>query len=157
METNHERDRQHDELNEQLHAIERGESASWVVYPPTPVWWAIGFGVWAAALALVIGLLDGAPQALVQAALVGVMLLVMAWDRRRRGTYPTGRPPRELHAPIARMVVGALVVGSLAWLLGEQVGVWLAAAVAGVGSWAVVAWYEHEYAAVAARVRERLA
>ena len=61
METN----RPHHELQQQLHEIERGENASWVVYPRTPAWWAIGFGLWAAALALTVGRLDGIVEALV--------------------------------------------------------------------------------------------
>lgn len=152
MENDHERD----QLHEQLHEIERGESASWVVYPPTPAWWALGFGVWAGLLALAIGLLDGLVQALVQLLLVLVMGVFVGVDRARRGTYPAGRPPRELTPAIVRMVAGALVVGCVSWLLGEQVGVWLAAAVAALGAWAVVAFYDHEYAVIAARVRERL-
>ncbi|WP_426245312.1 hypothetical protein [Nocardioides sp. LHG3406-4] len=153
MESNAGRER----LRQQLHEIERGESAAWVVHPPTPVWWPIGFGVWAGVLALAIGFLEGIVLALVQLGLVLVMGLVIRWDRRRRGTYPTGRPPRELNPAVLRMVLGAVVVGGAAWLAGEQVSPWLAVAIAAVGGWAVVAWYEHEYAVVAARVRERLA
>jgi len=152
METNGHRD----SVQQQLHEIERGETASWVVYPPTPIWWAVGCGVWAAAFALVVGLLEGTAQALTQLGLVLTIGLVVAWDRRRRGTYPSGRPPREFHSAILRMMLGAAAVAGLAWLAGEQVSVWLAAAIAGVGSFAVVARYEHEYAAVAARIRERL-
>ncbi len=140
----------------QLHEIERGEAASWINYPPTPVWWSVGFGVWAAAFALVVGLLEGSTRALAQVGLISAVALLIAWDRRRRGTYPTGRPPRELNGPILRMVLWVAVVGGVAWLAGEQVSVWLAAAIAGVGAFAVVARYEHEFAAAAARLRERL-
>jgi hypothetical protein len=143
-------------LRAQLHEIERGESASWVVYPPTPAWWALGFGLWAAALTLVVGLLDGLGNALATLGLVAVMGLAMAWDRRRRGTYPTGSPPRELRPAILRLVLGAVVVGGVAWFAGAQIGLGVAVAVAAVGAWAVVWWYEREYAATAARVRERL-
>ena len=146
-----------DSVRQQLHEIDRGEAASWVVYPPTPVWWSVSFGLWAATFALVVGLLDGAVQSFAQLGLVLLLVLVMAWDRRRRGTYPSGRPPRELNGPILRLALGAPAVAALAWLAGEQVGVWLAAGVAGLGAFAVVARYEHEYAAAAARVRERQA
>ena len=64
METN----RPRNELQRQLHEIERGENASWVVYPPTPAWWAAGFGLWAAALTLTIGWLEGIVQALIELA-----------------------------------------------------------------------------------------
>ena len=117
---------------------------------------AIGFGLWAGVFALVVGLLDGVVESLALLGLVGVMFLAMAWDRRRRGTYPSGKPPRELWPAIARLTVGAVVVGGAAWLVGVQVGLGWAVAIAAVGAWAVVAWYEHEYAAIAARVRERL-
>ncbi len=150
-----ESDSRSEALRTQLHEIERGERASWVVYPPTPAWWPVGFGLWAATLALVIGLLDGALQALAEGALIAVMGLAMGWDRRRRGTYPSGRPPRELYRPILTLVLGAAAVASLAWLVGARLDVWVAAVVAGVGCWGLVAWYEREYAAVAALLRQR--
>lgn len=146
-----------DSAREQLRELERGETASWVVYPPTPVWWPASFGVWAATFAVAVGLLDGVPRSLAQLALVLLLLPALAWDRRRRGTYPSGRPPRELHAPILRMVVGAVAVAGLAWLTGVQVARWPAAAVAGIGAFVVIRLYEREYAAVAARIRERQA
>lgn len=152
MDTNGHRDSVQDQLRE----MERGETASWVVYTATPVWWAVGYGLWGAAFVLVIGWLDGAAQALAQVGLVLVIGLMMAWDRRRRGTYPSGRPPREFNWAILRMLCGAAAVAGLSWLAGEQVGVWLAAVFAGVGSFAVVSRYEDEYAAIAARIRERL-
>src|SRR3954451_3845347 len=142
-----------DSLQRQLHEIERGESASWVVYPPTPAWWPVAFGLWAAALTLTIGWLEGIAQALTQVSLVAVMGMAMAWDRRRRGTYPSGRPPRELKPAMGGLVSGTTAVGGSAWLVGEQVSVGLAAAIAAAGSWAVVFWYERWYALIAARVR----
>jgi hypothetical protein len=146
-----------DPLQQQLSEIERGESASWVVYPPTPVWWPIGAGAWAGTYALVVSLLDGVQQSLATLFLVALVLLAMAWDRRRRGAYPTGRPPRELRPAIAGMVLGAVAVAAVTWLVGEQLGAWPAAAVATLGAGAVVASYERAYAGSAARVRERLA
>jgi hypothetical protein len=146
----------HDSTRQQLDAVTRGEAAAWIDYPPTPVWWAVGFGAWAAAFALVVGLLDGRTQSLAMLALVLVLAVPVTWDRRRRGTYPTGRPPRELNGPILRMVLSVSVIGGLAWLAGEQVSVWLAAATAGGGAFAVVLRFEHEYAAAAGRLRERL-
>ena len=116
----------------------------------------MGFGLWAAALALTIGRLDGLAQGHIEVGLVVVMGMAMFWDRRRRGTYPTGRPRREVRPAIGHLMLGAIVVGGLAWLVGEQLSVGLAAGIAAVGSWATVSWYEHSYAAIAARVRERL-
>lgn len=143
-------------LQEQLQEIERGESAAWVVYPPTPAWWAVGFGLWAATLTVVIGLLDGIAGSLALLGLVAVMFGVMAWDRRRRGTYPNRRPPRELRPAIARLVIGATVVGVVAWVAGAQGSIASATAIAAIGAWAVVVWYERQYALIAARIRERL-
>ena len=140
----------------QLDEMERGELAPWVIFPPTPAWWAVAFGVWAAGFALVVGLLEGTAQSFAQLALVLVLFGAIVWDRRRRGTYPAGRPPGEFTWAVVRMLLGAAAVAGVAWLVGEQVSVWVSAAIAGVGTWAVVARYEHEYAAIAARLRERL-
>jgi hypothetical protein len=145
-----------DGVHEQLRAMERGESASWIVYPPTPSWWPVAFGAWAAVFALVVGTLDGVPKSLAELGLVVLMAVAMGWDRRRRGTYPSGKPPRELRPAMLVLVLGAVAVAGVAWWSGERLGVGVAAAVAGVGAYAVDAWYEHEYAAVAARLRERL-
>ena len=145
-----------DSVRAQLDEVERGELASWVTLPPTPAWWPVAFGLWAAAFALVIGLLEDAAQAFAQLGLVLTLFLMIAWDRRRRGTYPSGRPPRDFLGAVLRMVLGAAVVAGAAWLVGAQLAVWAGAAVAGVGTWAVVARYEHEYAAIATRIRERL-
>jgi len=112
--------------------------------------------LWAASLTVAIVLLEGMAQSLTQLVLVVAIGPMAAWDRRRRGTHPNGRPPREFTGAIVRMLVGAAAVGALAWLVGVQVGVWPAAAVAGVGAFGVVLRYEHEYAAVAAPIRERL-
>ncbi len=153
METN----RTRDELLRQMHEVERGESAAWVDCPPAPAWWSVGFGVWAAALTLTVGLLGGVVEALVELCLIALMGGAMVWDRRRRGTYPTGRPPREFRSAMVILVSGAVGVGCIAWLVGAQLSVGWAAAVAAVGAWAVVSWYEHSYAAIAARARDRLA
>ncbi|WP_182526500.1 hypothetical protein [Nocardioides dongkuii] len=143
-------------IRNQLRDVERGELVSWVVYPPTPIWWPVLFGLWAASFALAVGLLDGVVRSLVQLATVLVLFTAVAWDRKRRGTYPSGRPPRELTRPMLLMVLGCVAVAGTGWAVGEQVDVWWAAVVVGLGGFGVVAWYEHEYAAVAARLRERL-
>jgi hypothetical protein len=151
-----ESDSRRDSVREQLSEMERGELVSWVVYPPTPAWWAPFFGLWAAVLTLVIGLLDDVVLALAQLALVSVMFVVIAWDRRRRGTYPSGLPPRAFTAAVLWLVVGAAAVAGLAVLVAVYGSVWVAAVVAGAAAWAIVAWYEREYAAIASRLREQL-
>jgi len=70
-----------DAVRAQLDEGERGELASWVTLPPTPAWWPVAFGLWAAAFALVIGLLEDAAQAFAQLGLVLALFLIIAWDR----------------------------------------------------------------------------
>lgn len=144
------------ELRQSLLDAERGEAAAWIDYPPTPRWWSPMFGVWAAVFAVGVGLLHGVLGALVNLLLAAFMGGVIGWQRRVRGTFPTGRPPRELNASFVGLFGGAAVVALVSWLVGVQVAVWAAAVVAGLGSWALVEWYERAYARVCDRVRDRL-
>jgi hypothetical protein len=144
------------ELRESLREAERGEASTWIDYPPTPRWWAPMFGAWSAVLAANIGYVGGPVGALVSLALAAFMGGVIAWQRRVRGTFPTGRPPRELNRSLLLLAGGAAAIGMAAWLIGATVAVWLAVVLAGVGSWALVAWYERAYARDAERVRRRL-
>ncbi len=114
------------------------------------------FGVWAFAVALNFGYLDGLASALVSLVAVGCMLGLIAWQRRVRGTYPSGRAPREFRTSFIVLFGGALVVSLAAWLVGTAVAPWVGAVVAGLGAGALVAWYERSYARAAARVRARL-
>lgn len=141
-------------LAAQLRESERGEAASWVTYPPSPWWWPLGFGAWTFLYTLAIGLLDGLAQAGASLALAVVMLGVITWERRRRGSWPTGRPPAELKRPMTVLFAGALAIAGLAWLVGETVGTWPAAALAAVGVSALVWWYGAAYDRVAAELRE---
>jgi hypothetical protein len=145
-----------DDLRQSLREAERGEAATWIDYPPTPRWWAPMFGVWAAVLAANIGYVGGLVGALVTLALAAFMGGVIGWQRRVRGTFPTGRPPRELNGSMFRLMGGAAVLAVAAWAIGALVAVWLAVVLTGVGSWALVEWYERAYARDAERVRRRL-
>ena len=145
-----------DALAEQLREIERGQAAPWVSYPPTVWWWPLGFGVWTATYTLTFALLDGWEKALVQLLHVLVALGAVWWMRRVRGTYPSGRSPRELNGAFALLFAGAGVVALAVWGVYVQVGHWVAAGVGLVLAWALVAAYERAYARAAARVRERL-
>ena len=145
-----------EDLARQLHEIERGRAAPWVTAPSMGWWWAPAFGVWTATYTLTLGLLDGVVQSVVQLAHVLVMLAAIWWMRRVRGTYPTGRSPRELHPALGVLVVGALVVALVVWGADALAGTWVAAGVGLVLAWALVAAYEHLYARAAARVRQRL-
>ena len=144
------------ELRESLREAERGKASTWIDYPPTPRWWAPMFGVWAAVFTANEGYVGGLPGALVTLVLAAFMGGVIGWQRRVRGTFPTGRPPRELNASLLGLFAGAAVIALVAWLVAVQVAVWAAVVVAGLGSWALVAWYERVYARVSDRVRDRL-
>lgn len=144
------------EIRAALRDADRAEAAPWVVYPPTPRWYPPATGVWAAALVLVLGGLDGMAHKLGLAGLVAVELGFLAWYRRYRGTWPTGSAPRELRPALVWFVVGALVVVAVLLLVHVVVGLWPTAVVALAGVTALMAWYERAYAAAAARARERL-
>jgi hypothetical protein len=52
-------------------------------------------------------LLDAAARTLSLMGLVITVALMVAWDRRRRGTYASGRPPREFNETILRLMMGS--------------------------------------------------
>ncbi len=153
METNGTRD----ELAEQLREIERGQAAPWISYPPVPRWWAPGFGLWTATYTLTIALADGWVRPVLQLLHLLVMLGLVVWMRRVRGTYPRGRSPRELRGPLVALFAGALVVALAVALVCSLAGAWVGAALGFVLAWALVAAYEKAYARACDRVRERLA
>jgi hypothetical protein len=146
---------------EQLRAIEQGEAAPYISYPPSPWWYSPMVGAWAAAFVgafawwrvngpLFIGSL------VVLTLLEGVFI---GWLKRRHGALPWpgyGRPPAEIASVwrgyAAGLVMVAAAVGVSWWLGGVPVG----AAVAFVTVTAGLAFYEWRYAQAAARVRERL-
>jgi hypothetical protein len=144
-------------LAAQLHEIDRGQAAPWVICPPMGWWWPAAFGVWSATYTLTTGLLDGFVGSALQLLHVLVMLAAIRWMRRVRGTYPSGRAPRELRGPFALVFGGGVVVALWVWGVFVWLGPWVAALAALVLAWSLVAAYERSYARAAARVRERLA
>lgn len=146
----------HEALAAQLREIERGQAAPWVTSPPMAWWWPLGFGVWTSTFTLAVGLLDGLVQSLVTLVHLGVALLAVWWMRRVRGTYPSGRAPRELNGAFALLLAGTAVVVLVVWGTHALVGTWVAAGVGLLLAWALVAAYERAYARGSARVRERL-
>src|SRR4051794_40929483 len=118
------------DLRQSLREAERGEAATWIDYPPTPRWWSPMFGLWSAVFALNVGYVDGWVGGVVNLVLAALMGGVIVWQRRRRGTFPTGRPPRELRAAFVGLFVGAAAIALVSWLVGELVAVWTAAVVA---------------------------
>lgn len=145
-----------DALAEQLREIERGRAAPWISYPPMAWWWPLGFGVWTATYTLSQGLLDVPLTFLSSLLHLAVALLAVWWMRRVRGTYPSGRSPRELNGSFALLFVGAAVVALAVWGAFAWWGPWAGAGVGLVLAWGLVAAYEQQYAAAARRVRERL-
>jgi len=147
--------------SEQLRAVERGEAAPYISYPPTPWWYYPVIGAWAAAFVGTFSWwrVDGLRFVLSLVLLIVLELLFVAWMKRRHGALPRpgyGRPPAEIASVWRGYVAGLMVVGvaiGVAWWLG---GVAAGAAVAFLTVTAGLAFYERRYAAAAARVRERL-
>lgn len=145
-----------DQILAQLRETERGEAAAWVSYPPTPRWWPFLFGAWTFLYAGTIGWLSDLPQAGAMLVLAAAMGLLIGWDRRRRGAWPTGRAPREIKRLMTAFFVGCVAVAALGWLVGETLGTLAAALVSAVVVTAFVGWYGAAYDRAAAEVRERL-
>lgn len=145
------------ELRERQRVAERAAAAPYVDYPPDPGWYAPLFGVWAAVFVLVVGLVDS-PEwrsggLLVLALACGV---IIGWQRRRRGTWPRGKPPAEIRRVGIAFVIGAAVVigvgALLLWLTPTAVAALVSFVIVTAGVW----WYDRAYARAADRTRERL-
>lgn len=147
--------------SEQLRAVERGEAAPYISYPPTPWWYFPVIGAWAAAL---VGTftwwrVNGALFASSIVVLIALEVLFIAWMKRRHGALPMpghGRPPAEIASVWRGYLAGLLVVVAaigVAWWLG---GVAVGAVVAFLTVTTGLVVYEQRYAVAAARVRERL-
>ena len=145
-----------DEIRAALDEADRAEAAPWVDYPPTPAWYPVGSGFWAAALVLVIGELDGPVFAFCMAGLIAIELGFLAWYRRYRGAMPTGAAPREFRAAIVRFATASCVAAGTVLVLSLAVSPWLGAPLALVAFTGIFAWYERAYADAARRTRERL-
>lgn len=146
----------HDDLLAAQRAADRAEAAPWVEFPPTPAWYPVAFGTWAAALTATMAWLDGAWRTIAVFALVGLELAFIAWYRRYRGTMPSGWPPREFKRAVVvftvlmtscLVVVAALLLADLDWPAVVLAPVWVVP---------VVWWYEGAYARAAAAARARL-
>ncbi len=145
----------------QLRAIERGEAAPYISYPPTPWWYYPLIGAWAAALVGTFSWwrVNGALFASSLVLLIALEVVFIAWMRRRHGALPMpghGRPPAEIAAVWRGYVAGLLAVivaVGVAWWRG---GVAVGACAAFVTVTTGLVFYERRYAAAAAQVRERL-
>lgn len=152
----------HDAIREELRVAERAAAAPYADYPKDPWWTAPGFGALAALF--VVGVNLGAqPQVPGWAATLPSALVVLGsggylwWQRRRRGTMPSGRAPREISRVLWWFVLGAAVVAVALFVLADLAPLWLGVPAAFVLAAAGVACFGRAYDRAAARVRERLA
>jgi len=146
-----------DEIRRALQEADRAEASPWIDYPPTPRWYPVAVGVWAALITLAFTELDEPLR------LPAVLLLIvleggfLGWYvRYRGGVMPTGPAPREFRRSIVLFVLGAVGILVGIALLASFVSPWLAAAFALVTTTVLIAWYERVYAEAARRARERL-
>jgi hypothetical protein len=145
----------------QLRAIEQGEAAPYIHFPPTPWWYCPAVGAWAAAFvgAFAWWRVNGVLFAASLVVLIALEALFIGWLKRRHGALPMpgyGRPPAEIASVWRWYVAGFVaVIGAIAvaWWLG---GVAVGAVVAFVTVTAGLALYERRYAEAAARARQRL-
>lgn len=151
-----------DDLAHAEHAqrtAERAEAAPYIDFPPTPAWYPPAAGLWAGSLVAMLALNNTHSRLALFGimALLVVQILFVRWYRAYHGALPSpkGAPP-EFAGAFRRYTLGIVVVIAATagvWLL---LGPWVAAvttaALVGVG----LALYEKEYAAAAARTRERL-
>lgn len=146
------------DLVRQLSEAERAEAAPWLDHPPLPAWWAPAAGAWFAAMLLTFS--QSGNHLVVfpaLAVLLGIELGVIAWYRRRWGTWPELRSaPAELR-PAMRGYFVALAAGTAA-VVGAylMLGPLPAAGVTFVSATALFAWYDRRYAAASHAARARL-
>lgn len=142
---------------ESLRQADRAAAAPYVDYPPTPRWYPLATGLWAAVFCLAMALPDDRPlRGLAMVGLAVVEGAFIGWYRRYRGTWPRGRAPEEIRRVLLRFVVGAAVVVAVVGLTLWLTSPWVAAVVALVVVPPAVARYERAYADAAARTRVRL-
>jgi hypothetical protein len=156
---------QNDEAHEGLRTGGRTATATGADHPPTPWWYPVGFGLWAAAMTIAFTVLDDtALKVPAVLALIVVELGFLRWYvRHRQGagqttdTAPAGPEPHEFRGPIALFVTAAVAVLAGVAALTSWVGPWAAAAFALVATTAVVTWYERAYADAVRRGSRRAA
>lgn len=146
-----------DEVRDQLREIERSEAAGWLDYPPTPWWLPLYFGAYAAIFAFASGALDGSVYYLVVLALISSAFVMIAWQRRVRGIWPTKNAPRELNRPIWGLIAGITLIFGVCVAVNALVNLAAAIVVAGVLGTALSWCYERAYSRAAAAARARLA
>ena len=146
-----------EEIRATLRQADRAEAAPWTDYPPTPRWYPVAVGAWAALLTLAFTELGRDLRIPAVLALIAVEVGFLRWYvRYRGGVMPSGRAPREFRRAILGFVAGATAVVLAIFGLVGAVGGWVGAAGALLLVPVVIAWYERAYAEAARRARERL-
>ena len=138
---------------------ERAAAAPYVDYPPTPRWYPVAAGLWAAGLTLTVTAAWGRPLIFVPAiaVLLVVEALFLVWYRRYRRTMPDLRAaPVELRSEFRRFAVGVVGVVAAVVIAEWLAGPWMAAVTTFVAVAAGVLLYERRYATAAAATRARL-
>ena len=142
-----------------LAVAERAAAAPYVDYPPTPKWYPLAAGIWAALLVLVLSGASSRPVVFIPllVALIVAAGAFIAWYRRYRQTMPSLRnAPKEINAAFGRYFVGAaLVIGVCAGVY-ATLGPLACATVTLVAVTVGLALYERDYASAAAATRARL-
>ena len=151
-----------DEVRDRLRAAEWGAAAPYVDYPKDPWWVVPGFGALASLFVLGVNIGERADVPDVVAALLMALVALsswgyVSWQRRRRGTAPSGKAPREIDRVLWWFVVGAVVVAVALFVLADWAPLWLGVPVAFVLTAAGMFWFGSAYARASAKVRERLA
>lgn len=150
------------QLRERLLLAERAAAAPYVDYPRDPWWIAPGFGLLAVLFVLGINLRErpdgsGWLGSLMSLAVVLAAGGFLRWQRRRRGTMPAGKAPREVKRVLVGFVVGASIVAVALFTLADTAPLWLALPAAFAVTTAGMLWYGAAYDHAAAKVKERLA
>lgn len=151
------------EIREQLREAERAAAAPYVVYPKDP-WWVVLL------LSLVLPLMcvalaqtqDGAGGAgpwlfVPSVAISGIVITVASVQRRRRGTFPAGKAPRELRRVYLGYSIGALVLGLTAVVLGFRAPLSVSLPIAFALNAGGLLWFGVAHDRAATRIRARLA
>ncbi len=145
------------DLRETLRGADRAAAAPWIDYPPTPRWYFVGVGVWAALFVWIIVALRH--HTIVYAVAIVLMVVgevaTVAWYRRYRGALPHGRPPREVAIVIGWYFSGVVLIAA-AVIAATLVSLIFGMATAFVLATAGAAWYEVAYLRAVERVRSRL-
>jgi hypothetical protein len=143
-----------------LAAAERAATLPYTEYPPTPWWYPVSVGAWAAAVLLAVTALREHPFVAVPllVVLIGAEGAFFAWYRRWRGAMPSLRQvPAEIARAMRWYVVGVLAVVAAVAVVVVLAGPITAAVVAVVLVSGGLSWYERRYAAAADGTRARLA